>query len=66
MIGNLSECIESIGVAAAHITMMRKTTRLQVTVDPVLVKLQNVDKVSLLQERRFQSSGLELHDVVGK
>ena len=46
--------------------MMRKTTGLQIGVGLVLIKLQDMEKVSLLQERRFQGSGLELGDVVGK
>ena len=66
MINNLSECVESIGVAAAYITMMRKTTRLQISVGLVFIELQDMEKVSLLQERGLQGGGLELGDVVGK
>ena len=66
MINNLSECVESIGVAAAYITMMRKTTRLQISVDLVFIELQDMEKVSLLQERGFQGGRLKLGDVVGK
>ena len=66
MISNLSECVESIGVAAAYITMMRKTTRLQIGVGLALIELQDMEKVSLLQERGLQGGGLELGDVVGK
>ena len=66
MIGNLSECIKSIGIAAAYITMMRKTTGLQISVGLVLIELQDMEKVSLLQERGLQGGGLELGDVVGK
>ena len=66
MIGNLSECIKSIGIAAAYITMMRKTTGLQIGVGLALVELQDMEKVSLLQERGFQSGRLELGDIVGK
>ena len=66
MIGNLSECIESIGVAAAYITMMRKTTGLQIGVGLALVELQDVEKVPLLQEGGLQGGRLELGDVVGE
>ena len=46
--------------------MMRKTTRLQITIGLVLIELQDMEKVSLLQERGLQGGGLELGDVVGK
>ena len=46
--------------------MMRETTGLQISVGLVLIELQDVEKVSLLQERGFQSGRLELGDVVGK
>ena len=66
MIGNLSECIKSIGVAAAYITMMRKTTGLQIGVGLALVELQDVEKVPLLQEGGLQGGRLKLSYVVGK
>ena len=66
MINNLSECVESIGVAAAYITMMRKTTGLQIVVGLALVELQDVEKVPLLQEGGLQGGRLELGDVVGE
>ena len=46
--------------------MMRETTGLQISVGLVLIELQDVEKVSLLQERGLQGGGLELGDVVGK
>ena len=66
MIGNLSECVKSIGIAAAYITMMRKTTRLQIGIGLGFVELQDVEKVPLLQEGGLQGGRLELSYVVGK
>ena len=66
MIGNFLECIKSIGIAAAYITMMRKTTGLQIGVGLALVELQDVEKVPLLQEGGLQGGRLELGDVVGE
>ena len=66
MIGNLSECIESIGVATAYITMVRKTTRLQIGISLGFVELQDVEKVPLLQEGGLQGGRLKLSYVVGK
>ena len=66
MINNVSECVKSISVAAAYITMMRKTTGLQIGVGLALVELQDVEKVPLLQEGGLQGGRLELGYVVGK
>ena len=66
MIDNLSECVKSISVAAAYITMMRKTTGLQIGVGLALVELQDMEKVPLLQEGGLQGGRLELGDVVGE
>ena len=66
MIKSISKCVKSISIATAYITMMRKTTRLQISVDLVFIELQDMEKVSLLQERGLQSGGLELGDVVGE
>ena len=66
MIDNLSECVKSISVAAAYITMMRKTTGLQIGVGLALVELQDMEKVPLLQEGGLQGGRLELSYVVGK
>ena len=66
MINNVSECVKSISVAAAYITMMRKTTGLQIGVGLALVELQDVEKVPLLQEGGLQGGRLEFGYVVGK
>ena len=66
MINNVSECVKSISIATAYITMMRKTTRLQIGVGLALVELQDVEKVPLLQEGGLQGGRLELGYVVGK
>ena len=66
MIDNLSERVKSIGVAAAYITMMRKTTGLQIGVGLAFVELQDVEKVPLLQEGGLQGGRLKLSYVVGK
>ena len=46
--------------------MMRKTTRLQIGVGLAFVKLQDMEKVPLLQEGGLQGGRLELGDVVGE
>ena len=66
MINNVSECVKSISIATAYITMVRKTTRLQIGVGLTLVELQDVEKVPLLQEGGLQGGRLELGDIVGK
>ena len=66
MIKSISECVKSISIATAYITMMRKTTRLQIGIGLALVELQDVEKVPLLQEGGLQGGRLELGDVVGK
>ena len=66
MINNISECVKSISIATAYITMMRKTTGLQIGVGLALVELQDVEKVPLLQEGGLQGSRLEFGYVVGK
>jgi hypothetical protein len=66
MINNVSECVKSISIATAYITMMRKTTRLQIGVGLALVELQDVEKVPLLQEGGLQGGRLKLSYVVGK
>ena len=66
MINNVSECVKSISVAAAYITMMRKTTGLQIGVGLALVELQDVEKVPLLQEGGLQGGRLEFGYVVGE
>ena len=66
MINSISECVKSISIATAYITMMRKTTRLQIGVGLALVELQDVEKVPLLQEGGLQGGRLELSYVVGK
>ena len=66
MVNNISECVKSISIATAYITMMRKTTRLQIGVGLALVELQDVEKVSLLQEGGLQGGRLEFGYVVGK
>ena len=66
MINNVSECVKSISIATAYITMMRKTTRLQIGVGLALVELQDVEKVPLLQEGGLQGSRLEFGYVVGE
>ena len=66
MIKSISECVKSISIATAYITMMRKTTRLQIGIGLVFVELQDVEKVPLLQEGGLQGGRLELGDVVGE
>ena len=66
MINNISECVKSISIATAYITMMRKTTSLQIGIGLVFVELQDVEKVPLLQEGGFQGGRLKLSYVVGK
>ena len=66
MIKSISKCVKSISIATAYITMMRKTTRLQIGVGLTLVELQDVEKVPLLQEGGLQGGRLELGYVVGK
>ena len=66
MIKNISKCVKSISIATAYITMVRKTTRLQIGVGLALVELQDVEKVPLLQEGGLQGGRLELGYVVGK
>ena len=46
--------------------MVRKTTRLQIGISLGFVKLQDVEKVPLLQEGGLQGGRLELSYVVGK
>ena len=66
MIKSISECVKSISIATAYITMMRKTTRLQIGIGLAFVKLQDVEKVPLLQEGGLQGGRLELGYGVGK
>ena len=66
MINNVSERVKSISIATAYITMMRKTTGLQIGDGLVLVELQDVEKVPLLQEGGLQGGRLKLSYVVGK
>ena len=66
MINNVSECVKSISIATAYITMMRKTTRLQIGIGLAFVELQDVEKVPLLQEGGLQGGRLEFGYVVGK
>ena len=66
MIKNISKCVKSISIATAYITMVRKTTRLQIGIGLGFVKLQDVEKVPLLQEGGFQGGRLKLSYVVGK
>ena len=66
MIKSISKCVKSISIATAYITMMRKTTRLQIGIGLALVELQDVEKVPLLQEGGLQGGRLELSYVVGK
>ena len=66
MIKSISECVKSISIATAYITMMRKTTRLQIGIGLAFVELQDVEKVPLLQEGGLQGGRLELSYVVGK
>ena len=66
MIKNISKCVKSISIATAYITMVRKTTRLQIGIGLGFVKLQDVEKVPLLQEGGLQGGRLKLSYVVGK
>ena len=66
MINSISECVKSISIATAYITMVGKTTRLQIGIGLALVELQDVEKVPLLQEGGLQGGRLELGYVVGK
>ena len=66
MIKSISECVKSISIATAYITIMRKTTRLQIGIGLVFVELQDVEKVPLLQEGGLQVGRLKLSYVVGK
>ena len=66
MIKNISECIKGLSIATAYITMVRKTTRLQIGISLGFVKLQDVEKVPLLQEGGLQGGRLKLSYVVGK
>ena len=66
MIKNISRCVKSISIATAYITMVRKTTRLQIGIGLGFVELQDVEKVPLLQEGGLQGGRLKLSYVVGK
>ena len=66
MIKSISKCVKSISIATAYITMVRKTTRLQIGISLGFVKLQDVEKVPLLQEGGLQGGRLKLSYVVGK
>ena len=66
MIKNISKCVKSISIATAYITMVRKTTRLQIGISLGFVKLQDVEKVPLLQEGGLQGGRLKLSYIVGK
>ena len=66
MIKNISKCVKSISIATAYITMVRKTTRLQIGIGLGFVELQDVEKVPLLQEGGLQGGRLKLSYVVGK
>ena len=66
MIKNISKCVKSISIASAYITMVRKTTRLQIGIGLGFVELQDVEKVPLLQEGGLQGGRLKLSYVVGK
>ena len=66
MIKNISKCVKSISIATAYITMVRKTTRLQIGIGLGFVELQDVEKVPLLQEGGLQGGRLELGNVVGE
>ena len=66
MIKNISKCIKGLSIATAYITMVRKTTRLQIGISLGFVKLQDVEKVPLLQEGGLQVGRLELGDIVGE
>ena len=66
MIKNISKCVKSISIATAYITMVGKTTRLQIGIGLALVELQDVEKVPLLQEGGLQGGRLKLSYVVGK
>ena len=66
MIKNISECIKGLSIATAYITMVRKTTTLQIGIGLCFVELQDVEKVPLLQEGGLQGGRLELGDVVGE
>ena len=66
MIKSISKCVKSISIATAYITMVRKTTRLQIGIGLGFVELQDVEKVPLLQEGGLQGGRLKLSYVVGK
>ena len=66
MIKNISKCVKGISIATAYITMVRKTTRLQIGIGLGFVELQDVEKVPLLQDGGLQSGRLKLSYVVGK
>ena len=66
MIKNISKCIKGLSIATAYITMVRKTTRLQIGISLGFVELQDVEKVPLLQEGGLQGGRLKLSYVVGK